>query len=171
MYDARSLTQCWIWYKKIYYKGPCRVIGLFSLLFFLHSLFTEVEIQEIRKTRYYDVLLSTTSAESGDLQENVFLWINGTINSNRTHKQIFNLLYGFRYLTTDSLSPIGDPCPQPQPITASMLYPCTNATSMSYFDSGSKAGFGIFVIALFFFPVGQYHVKFTLKSEIFSVHQ
>lgn len=73
--------------------------------------------------------------------------------------------------TTDSLSPTGDPCPQPQPITASMLYPCTNATSMSYFDSGSKAGFGIFIIALFFFPVGQYDGKFTFKSEILSFHQ
>lgn len=62
-------------------------------------------------------------------------------------------------LNPDSLSLTGDPCPQPQKITASMLYPCCNATSVSYFDSGSKAGFGIFVIALFFFPVGQYNYR------------
>lgn len=30
---------------------------------------------------------------------------------------------------------------------------------MRYFDSGSKASFGIFVIAVFFFPVGQYACK------------
>lgn len=43
---------------------------------------------------------------------------------------------------------------------------------MSYFDSGSKAGFGIFVIALFFFPVGQYECRslysFRYKAELGS---
>uniref|UniRef100_A0A3P8ZIG0 NAD(P)H oxidase (H2O2-forming) n=1 Tax=Esox lucius TaxID=8010 RepID=A0A3P8ZIG0_ESOLU len=50
----------------------------------------------------------------------------------------------------------GDPCPQPSQVVASELHPCTNATKLSYFDSGSKAGFGITVICLFLFPVGQY---------------
>ncbi|KAF4081387.1 hypothetical protein AMELA_G00160610 [Ameiurus melas] len=97
-----------------------------------NGLFMEEEIQAIRSTTYHDVLLRTTSAESGDIQENMFFRQND------------------------------DPCPQPQTITASMLYPCTNTTSMSYFDSGSKAGFGIFVIALFFFPVVSFLVAYIV---------
>uniref|UniRef100_A0A673Z4M1 NAD(P)H oxidase (H2O2-forming) n=1 Tax=Salmo trutta TaxID=8032 RepID=A0A673Z4M1_SALTR len=49
-----------------------------------------------------------------------------------------------------------DPCPQPSQVTTSELHPCTNATKLNYFDDGSKAGFGISVICLFLFPVGQY---------------
>lgn len=37
-----------------------------------------------------------------------------------------------------------------------MLPPCTNATRLNYFD-GSQAGFGIVIVVLFLFPVGQYH--------------
>ncbi|XP_030587776.1 dual oxidase 1 [Archocentrus centrarchus] len=51
----------------------------------------------------------------------------------------------------------GDPCPQPTQLNASMLPPCTNATELNYFD-GSKAGFGIFVIVLFLFPVVSFLV-------------
>ncbi len=54
----------------------------------------------------------------------------------------------------------GDPCPQPQPITSSDLHPCTKASSMSYFDNSSKAGFGVTVAVLFLFPVGQCHSSF-----------
>ncbi len=56
----------------------------------------------------------------------------------------------------------GDPCAQPTQLTASMLHPCTNATKLYYFD-GSKAGFGIFIIVLFLFPVGQYHTHKSLS--------
>uniref|UniRef100_A0A3B4H2Q2 NAD(P)H oxidase (H2O2-forming) n=1 Tax=Pundamilia nyererei TaxID=303518 RepID=A0A3B4H2Q2_9CICH len=49
----------------------------------------------------------------------------------------------------------GDPCPQPTQLNASMLHSCTNATKLDYFD-GSRAGFGIFVIVMFLFPVGKY---------------
>ncbi|KAM9496643.1 dual oxidase 1 [Clarias gariepinus] len=99
-----------------------------------NGLFTEKEIQAIRNTTYRDVLLSTTGAEIGDIQENVFFWLNG------------------------------DPCPQPQIISSSLLYPCTNATSMSFFDNGSKAGFGIFVISLFFFPVVSFLVAYMVAQ-------
>ncbi|KAM6937988.1 dual oxidase 2 [Xenentodon cancila] len=51
----------------------------------------------------------------------------------------------------------GDPCPQPTQLTASMLHPCTNATKLNYFD-GSTAGFAVFIIALFLFPVASYLV-------------
>ncbi|KAI3371209.1 hypothetical protein L3Q82_023837 [Scortum barcoo] len=46
----------------------------------------------------------------------------------------------------------GDPCAQPTQLNASMLHPCTNATKLNYFD-GSQAGFGIFIIVLFLFPI------------------
>ncbi|RXN26191.1 dual oxidase 1-like protein [Labeo rohita] len=93
-----------------------------------NGLFTEEEIQAIRNTTFHDVLLHVTSAEEGDIQKNVFFWMNG------------------------------DPCPQPQPITASDLHPCTKASSMSYFDNSSKAGFGATVAVLFLFPVVSYIV-------------
>ncbi|XP_017569119.2 dual oxidase 2 [Pygocentrus nattereri] len=99
-----------------------------------NGLFTEEEIQSIRNTTYYDILLAITSAESEDIQKNVFFWLNG------------------------------DPCPQPQPVTASDLQPCTKATSMSYFDTSSKAGYGIVVIILFFFPVVSLLVAYLVAK-------
>ncbi|KAM3870374.1 dual oxidase 1 [Diretmus argenteus] len=51
----------------------------------------------------------------------------------------------------------GDPCPQHTQVKASMLHPCTNVTTLNYFD-GSKAGFGIFIICLFLFPVVSFLV-------------
>lgn len=60
------------------------------------SLFTEEEIQAIRNTTYYDVLLRATSAESGDLQKNVFFWQNGTINLKPTRHLLLLLLCVFR---------------------------------------------------------------------------
>ncbi|XP_062858438.1 dual oxidase 1 [Trichomycterus rosablanca] len=97
-----------------------------------NGLFTEKEIQAIRNTTYYDVILATTNAKSGDLQKNVFFWLHG------------------------------DPCPQPQPISAAMLQPCTKATSISYFDTSSKAGYGISVIILFLFPVVSFLVAYLV---------
>ncbi|XP_059917302.1 dual oxidase 1 [Gadus macrocephalus] len=87
-----------------------------------NGLFTPSEIQALRKVTYHDVLVAVTGAEAGDVQEHVFLWMNG------------------------------DPCPQPAQVNASGLHPCTPFTTLNYFD-GSKAGFGIFVVCLFLFPV------------------
>uniref|UniRef100_A0A8B9RMQ5 NAD(P)H oxidase (H2O2-forming) n=1 Tax=Astyanax mexicanus TaxID=7994 RepID=A0A8B9RMQ5_ASTMX len=88
-----------------------------------NGLFTEEEIQTIRNTTYHDILLAVTSAQQGDIQENVFFWLNG------------------------------DPCPQPQQVSESDLEPCTKAISISYFGISSKVGYGIIVIILFLFPV------------------
>ncbi|KAI7811828.1 dual oxidase 1 [Triplophysa rosa] len=93
-----------------------------------NGLFSEEEIQAIRNTTFHDVLLDVTRAKEGDIQKNVFFWVND------------------------------DPCPQPEPMKASDLYPCTQATSMSFFDSSSKAGFGITVVVLFLFPVVSFIV-------------
>ncbi|XP_029009702.1 dual oxidase 1 [Betta splendens] len=92
-----------------------------------NGFFTDREIQTIRNTTYYQVLLAVTRAEADDIQKNVFFWKDG------------------------------DPCPQPVQLTASMLAPCTNATKLNYFD-GSRAGFGIFIIVLFLFPVVSFVV-------------
>ncbi|KAK5867225.1 hypothetical protein PBY51_011737 [Eleginops maclovinus] len=51
----------------------------------------------------------------------------------------------------------GDACPQPTQLDASMVHPCTNVTKMNYLD-GSKAGFVIFIIVLFLFPVVSFLV-------------
>ncbi|KAA0724256.1 Dual oxidase 1 [Triplophysa tibetana] len=93
-----------------------------------NGLFSEEEIQAIRNTTFHDVLLDVTSAKEGDIQKNVFFWVND------------------------------DPCPQPEPMKASDLYPCTQATSMSFFDNSNKAGFGITVVVLFMFPVVSFIV-------------
>lgn len=40
-------------------------------------LFTEEEIQKIRRTTFHRVLVAVTSAEAADLQEDVFFWKDG----------------------------------------------------------------------------------------------
>uniref|UniRef100_H3C2A7 NAD(P)H oxidase (H2O2-forming) n=1 Tax=Tetraodon nigroviridis TaxID=99883 RepID=H3C2A7_TETNG len=69
-----------------------------------NRLFTEEEIQKIRRTTLHHVLVAVTSAEATDLQKDVFFWKDG------------------------------DPCPQPTQLKESMLHPCANATKLSYFD-------------------------------------
>ncbi|XP_041964956.1 dual oxidase 1 isoform X1 [Alosa sapidissima] len=93
-----------------------------------NGLFTEEEILSIRNTTFHDVIVAVTNAEPEDIQNDVFFWRNG------------------------------DPCPQPEQLKASGLPPCTPPFSMDYFDSGSKAGFGILVIVLFLFPVVSFLV-------------
>ncbi|KAJ8407723.1 hypothetical protein AAFF_G00267670 [Aldrovandia affinis] len=86
-----------------------------------NGLFTVEEIEEIRNTTFHDVLIAATSAEPGDIQKNVFFWEDG------------------------------DPCPQPEQVHAAALHPCTNATTLNYFE-GSQAGFGITIVALCLLP-------------------
>lgn len=40
-------------------------------------LFTEEEIQKIRRTTFHHVLVAVTSAEAADVQEDVFFWKDG----------------------------------------------------------------------------------------------
>ncbi|XP_062245894.1 dual oxidase 1 [Platichthys flesus] len=96
-----------------------------------NGLFTDGEMQAIRNVTFHDVLIAVTTAEAADIQANVFFWSDG------------------------------DPCPQPTQLNASMLYPCSNATKLHYFD-GSKAGFGIFIIVLFLFPVVSFLVAYMV---------
>ncbi|NXN80294.1 DUOX2 oxidase, partial [Bombycilla garrulus] len=87
-----------------------------------NGLFTEEEIREIRNTTFHSVLTSVTSATSTDLQPHVFVWTEG------------------------------DPCPQPQQLTAQHLANCTPMIVLDYF-AGSGAGFGIIIVILCFLPL------------------
>ncbi|XP_028307207.1 dual oxidase 1 [Gouania willdenowi] len=84
-----------------------------------NGLFTDEEIQAIRKVKYRDVLIVVTSAGPSNLQNNVFFWKDG------------------------------DPCPQPTQLKASMLHPCTNATKLNYFNGSQAGfGLFIIVLLL-----------------------
>ncbi|KFP81520.1 Dual oxidase 2 [Acanthisitta chloris] len=87
-----------------------------------NGLFTEEEIGEIRNTTFRDVLAVVTYANSTDLQSHVFVWSEG------------------------------DPCPQPQQLTAQLLANCTPMMVLDYF-AGSGAGFGIIIVALCCLPL------------------
>ena len=41
------------------------------------SLFNHSEIEALRKVKYHDVLVAVTGAEAGNVQEHVFLWMDG----------------------------------------------------------------------------------------------
>ncbi|NXV17470.1 DUOX2 oxidase, partial [Cepphus grylle] len=87
-----------------------------------NGLFTVEEIGKIRNTTFRDVLAAVTYANSTDLQPHVFVWNQG------------------------------DPCPQPQQLTAQQLAKCTPMTVLDYFE-GSGAGFGIIIVVLCCLPL------------------
>lgn len=112
-------------------------------------LFTEEEVQKIRRTTFRHVLVAVTSAEAADLQEKVFFWEDGTQTFlySRHQQKVQN------EMVKDAVAS-GDPCPQPTQLRESMLHACAKATKLSYFD-GSKAGFTLFILVLFLFPAGE----------------
>ncbi|XP_029431074.1 dual oxidase 2-like isoform X2 [Rhinatrema bivittatum] len=87
-----------------------------------NGLFTKNEIAEIRDTRLRDVLVAVTSANATHMQQNVFVWSTG------------------------------DPCSQPQQLTAELLANCTPLIVTDYFQ-GSVAGFAVLIVAICCFPL------------------
>ncbi|XP_021263300.1 dual oxidase 2 [Numida meleagris] len=87
-----------------------------------NGLFTAKEAEEIRNTTFRDVLAAVTYSQQAELQSNVFVWSEG------------------------------DPCPQPQQLTAQLLANCTPMTVLDYFE-GSGAGFGIIIVVLCCLPL------------------
>ncbi|NXT94227.1 DUOX2 oxidase, partial [Anhinga rufa] len=87
-----------------------------------NGLFTEDETKHIRNIKFYDVLAAITHVNSTGLQTHVFVWNEG------------------------------DPCPQPQQLTAQHLANCTPMTVLDYFE-GSGSGFGIIIIVLCCLPL------------------
>ncbi|XP_063268433.1 dual oxidase 2 [Prinia subflava] len=98
-----------------------------------NGLFTEEEIREIRNTTFHSILTSVTHAKPTDLQPHVFVWREG------------------------------DPCPQPQQLTAQHLANCTPMTVLDYF-AGSGAGFGILIIALCCLPLVTLFVAWVVAA-------
>ncbi|XP_051776570.1 dual oxidase 1 [Erpetoichthys calabaricus] len=67
----------------------------------------------------------------------------------------------------------GDPCPQPQQLTAEHLHPCTKVTTLDYF-AGSEAGFGIVLAVLICFPLGSFLIAYLVayfRKSNFRKHQ
>lgn len=98
-----------------------------------NGLFTEEEIREIRNTTFHSVLTSVTYAKSTDLQPHVFIWREG------------------------------DPCPQPQQLTAQHLANCTPMMVLDYF-AGSGAGFGIIIVVLCCLPLVTLFVAWVVAA-------
>ncbi|NXD28302.1 DUOX2 oxidase, partial [Spelaeornis formosus] len=98
-----------------------------------NGLFTEEEIREIRNTTFHSVLTSVTYAKSTDLQPHVFIWREG------------------------------DPCPQPQQLTAQHLANCTPMMVLDYF-AGSSAGFGIIIVVLCCLPLVTLFVAWIVAT-------
>uniref|UniRef100_A0A8C3VFM0 NAD(P)H oxidase (H2O2-forming) n=1 Tax=Catharus ustulatus TaxID=91951 RepID=A0A8C3VFM0_CATUS len=98
-----------------------------------NGLFTEEEIMEIRNTTFHSILTSVTYAQSTDLQPHVFIWREG------------------------------NPCPQPQQLTAQHLANCTPMMVLDYFaDSG--AGFGIIIVVLCCLPLVTLFVAWVVAA-------
>ncbi|NXV67641.1 DUOX2 oxidase, partial [Molothrus ater] len=98
-----------------------------------NGLFTEEEIREIRNTTFHSVLTSVTSAKPTELQPHVFVWRQG------------------------------DPCPQPQQLTAQLLANCTPMMVLDYF-AGSGAGFGIIIVVLCCLPLVTLFVAWVVAA-------
>ncbi|XP_068882317.1 dual oxidase 2 [Aphelocoma coerulescens] len=98
-----------------------------------NGLFTEEEIREIRNTTFHSVLTAVTYAKSTDLQPHVFVWTEG------------------------------DPCPQPQQLTAQHLANCTPMMVLDYF-AGSGAGFGIIIVVLCCLPLVTLFVAWVVAA-------
>ncbi|NXM10532.1 DUOX2 oxidase, partial [Ploceus nigricollis] len=98
-----------------------------------NGLFTEEEIREIRNTTFHSVLTSVTHAKPTDLQPHVFIWREG------------------------------DPCPQPQQLTAQHLANCTPMMVLDYF-AGSGAGFGIIIVVLCCLPLVTLFVAWVVAA-------
>lgn len=92
-----------------------------------NNIFTQSEIEEIRKITFYDVIRSTLNITEGEIQKSVFFF----------HE--------------------GDPCPQPAQLNASTLTPCNFLAGYDYFSGSEVPyttvafywpSFPLFVLAL-----------------------
>lgn len=67
-------------------------------------IFSEEEVEEIRKYTLWDIIVNSTEINPGDLQKDVFRWREG------------------------------DPCPQPVQLNTSLLEPCKYLKGFDYFE-------------------------------------
>jgi dual oxidase len=66
-------------------------------------IFTEEEVKAIRTVRLYDIIVNSTGIRPGQIQEEVFFWMDG------------------------------DPCAQPAQLNTSMMEPCKVLRGYDYF--------------------------------------
>lgn len=69
-----------------------------------NGIFTEREIEELRKIKLWDIIVNSTDIKPSDIQKNVFFWTEG------------------------------DPCPQPKQLNATELEPCKHLSGYDYFE-------------------------------------
>lgn len=72
-------------------------------------IFTQSEIDDIRKIRLWDLIVNSTDIRPGDIQRDVFVWKSG------------------------------DPCQQPMQLNASELEPCSYLKDYDYFSGSELA--------------------------------
>ncbi|KAM9311863.1 dual oxidase 1-like [Gastrophryne carolinensis] len=101
---------------------------------FRNGLFTSDEIAKIRNTSFYDIILAVTSAEAGDIQQEVFTWVDG------------------------------DPCPQPEQVSSTMLEPCSPLTVIDYFE-GSLLGYSALIAAICSFPLVSFFMAWIVAQS------
>ncbi|XP_069683631.1 dual oxidase [Periplaneta americana] len=73
------------------------------------GIFTDKEIEEIRRVRLYDVIVNSTDIKADEIQKHVFFWVKG------------------------------DPCPQPVQLNTSLLEPCKYLQGYDYFEGSELA--------------------------------
>ncbi|XP_057664669.1 dual oxidase [Diorhabda carinulata] len=69
-----------------------------------NGVFTQKEIEEIKKITLYDIIINSTNIDPKAIQKNVFFWMDG------------------------------DPCPQPMQLNTSQMEPCKVITGYDYFE-------------------------------------
>ncbi|CAG0912911.1 unnamed protein product, partial [Notodromas monacha] len=74
-----------------------------------NGIFTEDEVKAIKTVRLYDIIVNATDIKPGDIQEEVFFWMEG------------------------------DPCPQPAQLNTSMMEPCKYLGGYDYFHGSEVA--------------------------------
>lgn len=84
-------------------------------------MFSEEEIEELRKVSLWDVIVNSTKIHPNAVQQNVFFWNEG------------------------------DPCPQPMQLNTSLLEPCKHLSGYDYFEVAPSKTKSIFIIIPFLF--------------------
>lgn len=69
-----------------------------------NGVFSQKEIEEIKKITLYDIIVNSTNIDPNAIQKNVFFWMEG------------------------------DPCPQPMQLNTSQMEPCKVITGYDYFE-------------------------------------
>lgn len=84
-----------------------------------NGFFTDEEIEKIRATKLWDIIVNSTDIQPEDIQKDVFFWVDG------------------------------NPCPQPMQLNASVLENCSYLQGFDYFEGSEVAYIYICVFLCF----------------------